>query len=90
MAREGLTADKLIGMYRRMFLIRQFEDMVRLLFLRGEMPGTIHQYQGQEAVAVGVCSALRRDDFITSTHRPHGHIRRLHRPLQTSRSTNRS
>ncbi|MGQ9625345.1 MAG: thiamine pyrophosphate-dependent dehydrogenase E1 component subunit alpha [Anaerolineae bacterium] len=61
-------------MYRRMFLIRQFEETVRLLFLRGEIPGTVHQYQGQEAVAVGVCSALTKDDFITSTHRPHGHV----------------
>ena len=40
---------------------------------KGELPGTIHQYQGQEAVAVGVCSALDKQDWITSTHRPHGH-----------------
>ncbi len=60
-------------MYRDMVRIRKFEEKVYLLFLEGKVLGTIHQYQGQEAVAVGVCSALRRDDCITSTHRPHGH-----------------
>lgn len=63
----------LLGLYRRMVLIRQFEERVKFLFLEGVMPGTIHQYQGQEAVAVGVCSALVEGDVITSTHRPHGH-----------------
>ena len=47
--------------------------IARMLFLQGKMPGTIHQCQGQEATAVGVCSALNLDDYITSTHRPHGH-----------------
>jgi TPP-dependent pyruvate/acetoin dehydrogenase alpha subunit len=56
-----------------MVTIRQFEEGVKFLFLEGVMPGTIHQCQGQEATAVGVCSALRRDDFITSTFRGHGH-----------------
>ena len=65
--------DFLLSLYRRMLLIRQFEERVKFLFLEGIMPGTIHQYQGQEAVAVGVCSALNPDDVITSTHRPHGH-----------------
>ncbi len=60
-------------MYTTMVRIRQFEDRVYLLFLEGEMPGTIHLYQGQEAVAAGVCANLRREDLITSTHRPHGH-----------------
>ncbi len=63
----------LSGIYERMVLIRQFEDRVKMLFLEGSMPGTIHQCQGQEATAVGVCSALNVDDYITSTHRPHGH-----------------
>jgi pyruvate dehydrogenase E1 component alpha subunit len=63
----------LLGLYRRMALIRQFEDRVKYLFLQGVMPGTIHQYQGQEACGVGVCAALRPDDVITTTHRPHGH-----------------
>src|SRR5579871_666523 len=61
------------SLYRRMLLIRRFEERVYRLFLDGEIPGTLHQYQGQEAVAVGVCDVLRRDDWITSTHRPHGH-----------------
>src|ERR1700690_1859874 len=61
------------ALYRAMLLIRRFEDRVFRLFLEGEIPGTLHQYQGQEAVAVGVCDALTRDDWITSTHRPHGH-----------------
>ncbi|NQU40940.1 MAG: thiamine pyrophosphate-dependent dehydrogenase E1 component subunit alpha [Lentisphaerae bacterium] len=63
----------LLGLYERMFLIREFEEQVKFLFLEGVMPGTIHQCQGQEATAVGVCTALNNDDFITSTHRPHGH-----------------
>jgi TPP-dependent pyruvate/acetoin dehydrogenase alpha subunit len=67
------ATDKLLWMYRTMVQIRQFEERVYQLFLQGLMPGTLHQYQGQEAVAVGVCAALSRDDYITSTHRPHGH-----------------
>ena len=65
--------DFLLSLYRKMALIRQFEERVKYLFLEGIMPGTIHQYQGAEAIAVGVCSALNPDDVITSTHRPHGH-----------------
>lgn len=68
-----IPPDKLIQMYTTMVRIRQFEDRVYLLFLEGEMPGTIHLYQGQEAVAAGVCASLKREDLITSTHRPHGH-----------------
>ena len=64
---------KLVELYRAMLLIRRFEERVYYLFLEGEIPGTLHQYQGQEAVAVGVCDALERTDWITSTHRPHGH-----------------
>ena len=63
----------LVSLYSRMLLIRQFEQRVKYLFLEGIMPGTIHQCQGQEATAVGVCTALNDVDFITSTHRPHGH-----------------
>jgi len=63
----------LLDLYLRMVLIREFEDRVKFLFLEGLMPGTVHQCQGQEATAVGVCAALDADDFITSTHRPHGH-----------------
>jgi pyruvate dehydrogenase E1 component alpha subunit len=60
-------------MYRRMKRIRLFEKKVNELFLQGLVPGTIHLYAGQEAVAVGVCSAIRADDIILGTHRPHGH-----------------
>ena len=56
-----------------MIQIREFEEGVKFLFLEGAMPGTIHQCQGQEATAVGVCSALAANDFITSTFRGHGH-----------------
>jgi TPP-dependent pyruvate/acetoin dehydrogenase alpha subunit len=59
--------------YREMLRIRVFEDRVFELFEAGRVPGTVHQYQGQEAVAVGVCAVLRADDVITSTHRSHGH-----------------
>lgn len=63
----------LLDLYERMVLIREFEDTVKFLFLEGTMPGTIHQCQGQEATAVGVCTALGADDWITSTFRGHGH-----------------
>lgn len=65
--------DFLTDLYRKMLRIRRFEERVKYLFLEGVMPGTIHQCNGQEATAVGVCAALRSDDVITSTHRPHGH-----------------
>lgn len=68
-----LTHDHLLEMYRLMVTVRRFEDHLYHLFLQGLVPGTLHQYQGQEAVAVGVCSALRTDDLIFSTHRPVGH-----------------
>ena len=60
-------------MYRRMILIRAFEESVNDLYTGGKMPGLAHLYIGEEAVAVGVCGAIRRDDYITSTHRGHGH-----------------
>ena len=69
----GYEKAFLLDLFERMFLIREFEEQVKFLFLEGSMPGTIHQCQGQEATAVGVCATLRREDFITSTHRPHGH-----------------
>lgn len=66
--------EQWLAMYRRMVLIRRFEDHLYGLFLQGKVPGTLHQCQGQEAVAVGVCAALRHDDVIFSTHRPVGHL----------------
>jgi len=68
-----IPGGKLIEMYKKMLEIRNFEQSVYYLFLEGLIPGTIHLYTGQEAVAVGVCSSLRKEDFIVSTHRPHGH-----------------
>jgi pyruvate dehydrogenase E1 component alpha subunit len=56
-----------------MLEIREFEEKIRFLFLEGNMPGTVHQYIGQEACAAGVCAALQPNDLIASTHRPHGH-----------------
>lgn len=64
----------LLDMYERMLLIRYFEEEGHRRLRAGQMYGEIHQYIGEEAVAVGVCSALNPDDVITSTHRGHGHI----------------
>jgi pyruvate dehydrogenase E1 component alpha subunit len=65
--------QKALEMFQKMIEIRQFEERLKLLFLEGKMPGTIHQYIGMEACAVGACSALNDDDVIASTHRPNGH-----------------
>ncbi len=70
---NSLTSGKLVEMYREMLLIRSFEEKVFDLYSQNLVPGTIHLYGGEEAVAVGVCSNLREDDYITSTHRGHGH-----------------
>ena len=68
-----MDKDKMIEMYRKMLEIRLFEEKVFELYGQNLVPGTIHLYAGEEAVAVGVCSNLRRDDYIVSTHRGHGH-----------------
>src|SRR6202166_3459757 len=65
--------DLWLRMYRQMVAIRQFEAQVNELYTRALMPGLAHLYIGEEAIAVGVCEALRQDDYITSTHRGHGH-----------------
>ena len=62
-----------LGMAERMLRIRAFEEQANNLYRSAKMPGLTHLYIGEEAVAVGVCSALRKDDTITSTHRGHGH-----------------
>ncbi len=69
----NLGKKKLVEMYKKMFEIRSFEEKVFELYAQNLVPGTIHLYAGEEAVAVGVCSNLRKDDYITSTHRGHGH-----------------
>ncbi len=70
---SGATNSYWLRMYRRMVSIRVFEEHVNELYTRALMPGLAHLYTGEEAVAVGVCEALRQDDYITSTHRGHGH-----------------
>jgi len=72
-ARSGIGTESLIHMYRQMMSIRLFEEQVNELYTRALMPGLAHLYVGEEAVAVGVCEALLPDDYITSTHRGHGH-----------------
>jgi pyruvate dehydrogenase E1 component alpha subunit len=67
------AADREIA-HRRMIEIRLFEQTVSKLFYKGELPGFVHLYIGEEAVAVGACLVLNTDDFITSTHRGHGHL----------------
>jgi acetoin:2,6-dichlorophenolindophenol oxidoreductase subunit alpha len=70
---DTLDRDALLGMYRRMVEIRAFEDAAGKNFAAGLIPGFVHLYAGEEAVAVGVCSHLSDRDVITSTHRGHGH-----------------
>ena len=71
---EELSREALLDIYERMARIRAFEREVQRLFKRGTLPGFVHLYIGEEAVAVGVCSVLGDDDRITSTHRGHGHL----------------
>ena len=68
-----MELEQNLHMYRQMAKIRAFEEQVNELYKGAKMPGLAHLYVGEEAVAVGVCEALRRDDVITSTHRGHGH-----------------
>ena len=68
-----LTRDKLLWIYERMRLIREFENRASGLFAAGRIPGFVHLYAGEEAIAIGVCAHLSDRDFITSTHRGHGH-----------------
>lgn len=72
-ADSGIVVEQWIRMYRRMLTIRLFEEQVNELYTRALMPGLAHLYIGEEAVAVGVCEVLRPEDYITSTHRGHGH-----------------
>ena len=68
-----LTEEQLLAAYRRMRDIREFEDRLHDENNTGDIPGFIHLYSGEEAVAVGICENLTDKDFITSTHRGHGH-----------------
>ena len=71
---DGLSAEQLTGMYTDMLKIRLWETKIKDLILRGGFRGVAHLYVGEEAIAVGVCNALRKDDYIASNHRGHGHL----------------
>lgn len=69
-----ITNKKMKDIYLNMKRIRVFEETASRLFMKGKVPGFVHLYIGEEAIAPAVCASLRDDDFITSTHRGHGHI----------------
>ncbi len=69
-----ISEERLLGMYRSMVRVRLFETKVGKLFAANQIPGFVHLSIGQEGSSVGACSALRSDDYITSTHRGHGHM----------------
>jgi pyruvate dehydrogenase E1 component alpha subunit len=66
--------EKLVELYTKTLRVRLFEQKVWDLFSENLIPGTVHLYLGQEAVAAGVCCALEEDDWVQSTHRGHGHV----------------
>ena len=70
----NLSHDQKIDLYKKMVTIRLFEEKVQDLYARGSIPGLAHLYIGEEAVATGVCANLIKDDYITCTHRSHGHV----------------
>jgi len=69
-----MTKEEMLRLYEQMVTIRRFEEMASNLMETGRLVGEVHVYIGQEACGVGVCSALMEDDYITSTHRGHGHV----------------
>ena len=70
---DGLDTQALLRLYEKMVLLRRFESAAQIACRKGETPGFLHLYIGEEATAVGVCAHLRPTDWITSTHRGHGH-----------------
>lgn len=70
---EALSKNTIAGFYETMLKIRFFEERVEKMFIAGEIPGFVHLYIGEEAIATGVCANLRKEDYIESTHRGHGH-----------------
>lgn len=68
-----MDRDRALRLYETMVRIRKFEEKLYELFLTRAMPGSMHQYNGEEAVAAGVCAHLNKNDYVTSTHRGHGH-----------------
>jgi 2-oxoisovalerate dehydrogenase E1 component len=71
---SSLKKEDLLAFYETMILLRRFELTAQSQLKKGEMPGFIHLYVGEEATATGVCAHLRPTDWITSTHRGHGHV----------------
>ncbi|MDB4584405.1 thiamine pyrophosphate-dependent enzyme, partial [Draconibacterium sp.] len=67
------SLDELTRAYRLMKTIREFEERIRSEYQQGKLPGFIHMYRNQEAIAVGACLDMTNDDYIASTHRGHGH-----------------
>ncbi len=74
MQASALGKEQLLSMYRTMVTIRRFEETLRDLFFQGQIPGFVHVSIGEEAVPTGVCTALTDKDYITTTHRGHGHM----------------
>ena len=71
---KAISKEKLMDMYEIMVRIREFEERVKKEFADGNIPGFVHLYSGEEAVATGACACLSKNDYITSTHRGHGHV----------------
>ncbi len=71
---SAVSKEQLLALYERMLLIRRMEEQLRSDAAAGNLPGAVHLYIGQEAIATGVCAQLRESDWITSTHRGHGHF----------------
>jgi acetoin:2,6-dichlorophenolindophenol oxidoreductase subunit alpha len=71
---EHIDTELGLGLLRRMLRVRKFELRVQALAATGELPGPAHLYTGQEAIAAGACAVLRDDDYVSSTHRGHGHV----------------
>ena len=69
-----LSKAELLDLHEQMLLIRHFELTVRKMYRQGQIPGFLHLYLGEEAVAVGVCHNIAKEDYIVSTHRGHGHV----------------
>ena len=74
MHHQDIPLDVVLDIYTRVLRIRRFEEEVARLFRQGQLPGFVHLYIGEEAVAAGVCAALTNEDTIVSTHRGHGHV----------------
>ena len=72
-APDDLTIEKQKEMFRQMCVIREFDTQVRTLWMKNDIYGLAHSYVAAEAIAVGACTALKPDEYITSTHRGHGH-----------------